>query len=114
MSGGLKRVRRIRQAHGDMPLSDFKALVREQFNMLLIDQEAALAAIPAMLPPDGETRLKAFELIRQVLGARGELSAEDSKRMSEVARLFGVDAGSRRLPISRSCPRQAPTARPKS
>ena len=40
------------QAHGDMPLADFKALVREQFNMLLIDQEAALAAIPSMLPPD--------------------------------------------------------------
>ena len=58
-------------------MSDFKALVREQFNMLLIDQEAALAALPSMLPPDGETRREAFELIKQVLGASGELSAED-------------------------------------
>ena len=39
-------------AHGDMPLSIFKSLVREQFNMLLLDQNAALAAIPSMLPPD--------------------------------------------------------------
>ena len=46
MSGGSKPLRRIRKAHGDITLSDFKALVREQFNMLLIDQEAALAAIP--------------------------------------------------------------------
>ena len=44
-----------------MPLAAFKALVREQFNILLIDTEAALAAIPAMLPPDAETRLKAFD-----------------------------------------------------
>ncbi len=35
-----------------MPLPAFKALVREQFNMLLIDPEAALAAIPSMLPAD--------------------------------------------------------------
>jgi hypothetical protein len=84
-------VRRIRRTHGDLPLSAFKALVRDQFNMLLIDQEAALAAIPAMLPPDAETRHKAFELIRQVRGARGEWSADEEARMHEVARLFGVD-----------------------
>ena len=58
---GFEAVRRIRQSHGDMPLAAFKALVREQFNMLLIDTEAALAAIPAMLPPDAETRRKAFD-----------------------------------------------------
>ena len=52
---GFEAVRRIRRAHGDMPLSAFKALVREQFYMLLIDPEAALAAIPSMLPADAET-----------------------------------------------------------
>jgi pimeloyl-ACP methyl ester carboxylesterase len=88
---GFELARRIRQAHGEMPLSDFKALVREQFNMLLIDQEGALAAIPSLLPSDAEARHKAFDLIRQLLGARGELSSEDERRMSEVARLFGID-----------------------
>ena len=88
---GFEMARRIRQAHGEMPLSDFKALFRDQFNMLLIDQEAALAAIPSMLPADAGTRLKAFDLIRQVLGARGDLSADDKTRLNEVARLFGVD-----------------------
>ena len=88
---GFELTRRIRQAHGNIPLSDFKALVREQFNMLLIDQEGALRAIPAMLPSDAEERRKAFDLIKQVLGARGEMSPEDEKRMSEVARLFDVD-----------------------
>ena len=76
---GFEAVRRIRRAHGDLPLPAFKTLVREQFNMLLLDQEAALAAIPSMLPPDSEKRLEAFDLIRQVLGARGEMSAEDTQ-----------------------------------
>src|SRR5262245_62510367 len=90
---GFETVRRLRRAHGDIPLSVFKALVREQFNMLLIDQNAALAAIPSMLPPDTQTRTAAFELVRQALGARGELSADDRKRIDEVAQLFGVEAG---------------------
>ncbi|HEY6705602.1 MAG TPA: DUF3141 domain-containing protein, partial [Xanthobacteraceae bacterium] len=89
---GFETVRRLRRAHGDIPLSDFKALVREQFYMLLVDEKAALAAIPEMLPPDAQTRAAAFELVGQALGARGAFSAEDQRRMTEVARLFGVDA----------------------
>jgi pimeloyl-ACP methyl ester carboxylesterase len=82
--------RRLREEHGDMSLADFKTLVREQFNMLLIDQDAALAAIPSMLPTDAETREKAYGVIRQIMNVRGELSTEGKKRMSELARLFGV------------------------
>ena len=67
---GLEMASRIREAHGDMSLADFKALVREQFYILLIDQDAALAAIPSMLPPQSETREKAYGLIKQLIGAR--------------------------------------------
>jgi hypothetical protein len=95
---GFEAIRRIRRAHGDMPLAAFKALVREQFNMLLIDTDAALAAIPSMLPPDAESRREAFGLIRQALGAIGEFSAEDKKRLDAVARLFGVDEASTAVP----------------
>ncbi len=93
---GFELARRIREAHGDMPIADFKALVREQFNILLIDQEAALAAIPSMLPPEMGAREKGYDLIKLLLSARGELSAEDKNRLSEVARLFGLEAGGTR------------------
>jgi hypothetical protein len=36
---------------------------------------------------------KAYELIHQVLRARGELSAADHDRMKDVARLFGLEGG---------------------
>jgi hypothetical protein len=46
-----------------------------------------------MLPTDAEGRAKAFDLIREVLSARGALSAEDSSRLAAVGRLFGVGEG---------------------
>jgi hypothetical protein len=95
---GFEALRRIRRTHGDMPLPAFKALVREQFYMLLIDTEAALAAIPSMLPADVETRRKAFDLIRQIMTARGELSVEDKERMQRIARAFGLDEPSTTVP----------------
>jgi len=57
---GFEAIRRIRRVHGEIPLSAFKVLVRDQFHMLLVDKEAALAAIPSMLPADAETRVKAI------------------------------------------------------
>jgi pimeloyl-ACP methyl ester carboxylesterase len=89
---GFEVVRRIRKANADITLSAFKTTVREQFYMLLIDQDAALAAIPEMLPDDPDTRRKAFGLITEVMDARGEYSFEDRERMRRVARLFGVTA----------------------
>jgi hypothetical protein len=59
--------------------------------MLLIDRDAALAAIPAMLPAEDERRGKAFDLIKQVMAARGELSAADMERMLHIARLFSIE-----------------------
>ena len=47
--------------------------MREQFYMLLIDQEAALAAIPDLLPPDEDARRKAFAGLLKVLSASGEI-----------------------------------------
>jgi hypothetical protein len=91
---GFEVVRRFRGIRSDVTLATFKARVREQFDMLLLDEEAALAAIPAMLPPDSQMRREAFDVIKQVMGALGEFSAEDKKRLETVARLFGAETTS--------------------
>jgi hypothetical protein len=88
---GFETVRRIRETESDVPLAAFKAMVREQFYMLLLDTEGALAAIPSMLPDDSRSRRKAFDLIKQVLRARGSSSQQDRERLQQVGRLFGVD-----------------------
>src|SRR5262249_60393231 len=108
---GFEALRRIRRAHGDMPLSAFKALVREQFAILALDAEAALAAIPSMLPDNDEVRRKAFDLINHVSSASGPLSDEDNKRMQRVAVAFGLDEAATTVPnltvIASALPEQA-------
>jgi pimeloyl-ACP methyl ester carboxylesterase len=98
---GFEALRRIRQNYGDTSLAEFKAIVREQFYMLLLDPDAALAAIPTMLPPEADTRRKALELINEVLSARGALSADDRERFQRVSRLFSKDD---RLAVVRNRP----------
>jgi uncharacterized tellurite resistance protein B-like protein len=71
-------------------------LVREQFFMLLLDQEEALAAIPKMLPEDVDQRHAAFAAMREVLSASGEIADERASRLHRIAGLFGIDAGEQR------------------
>jgi hypothetical protein len=89
---GFEMLQRIRRDHTDMPLPAFKALVREQYFMLLIDQEASLAALPAMVP-DSADRIRTLDFVRQVLAARGEISGEVVERLERIHCLFDVDPG---------------------
>jgi hypothetical protein len=89
----LRRMRREDEA-SRLTLSQFKILVREQFFMLILDQEASLAAIPKMLPQDMELRRAAVDAIRDVLSATGELSGETKARLGHIAQLFGLSEGS--------------------
>lgn len=91
---GFEAVRRVRSAAQDMPvlpLADFKALVREQFFMLLIDPEQAIATLPQMLPNDTAARGDGLAIIHQVLAASGELSGETAVRMRRIAQIFEPD-----------------------
>ena len=89
----VRRLRREQQLVPSLPLAAFKALVREQSYILLIDREAALAAIPTMLPEDVATRRQAFDLIKQVLSARGPLDDEEQTRLARIAHLFDLNRG---------------------
>ena len=77
----LEALRRLRQADESarITLAEFKMLVREQFFMLLLDREAALAAIPKLLPDNMDERRKAFAAIQEVLSASAEISGEVGK-----------------------------------
>src|SRR6185436_17745466 len=54
----LEALRNVRRSDtgARMTLTEFKMLVREQFFMLLLDQERALAAIPKLLPDNAKAR----------------------------------------------------------
>jgi hypothetical protein len=91
---GFEVIRRTRRALKDLPplsITEFKGLVRDQYFMLLIEPDAAIAAIPSMLPPDRASRAKAVELIKQVVESSGALPPEGSTRLQQIASLFGSD-----------------------
>ena len=89
---GFEIVRRLRREPHlpSLSLVEFKALVREQFYLMLIDQEAALGAIPKMLSEDTATRQQALDIVKRVFTACGPLDDEDQARLARIAKLFGL------------------------
>ena len=100
---GFEAIRRIRQEHAaakQLSLADFKAMVRDQFFMLAVDEEAALAAIPRMLPDDVAERAAAMDMLLGILKASGPLEDEAARRVETVATLFdlaGAHGNTRRV-----------------
>src|SRR6201993_3542323 len=97
----LEALRRLRQTDESarLTLAEFKMLVREQFFMLLLDREAALAAIPKLLPDSMDERRRAFAAIRDVLSASAGISGEVSRRLKQVAGLFGLEDEGNTVPL---------------
>jgi len=95
----LEALRRMREVDESarITLAEFKMLVREQFFMLLLDREAALATIPKLLPDNIDERRKVFDAIQGVLSASAEISGEVAKRLQEVAVLFRLDGGNSKV-----------------
>ena len=66
--------------------------MREQYFMLLIDEDAALAALPKLLPEAIEERRAAFTALREVLDASGALAGLAAERLQRVAAMFRLDS----------------------
>jgi len=91
----IRRLRTVTDSGPHMTLSEFKAMVREQFFMLLLDEDAAIAALPALLPQDAESRRTGFALLRSVLSTSGDITGESATRLQRVAQLMGIDAATK-------------------
>jgi hypothetical protein len=91
---GVEALLRIRMTDpgARLTVAQFKQTAREQFFLLLLEPEAALAAIPNLLPADIGERRKALAAIRSVLGSIGEIKGETAERLKKVEALFGVKA----------------------
>jgi pimeloyl-ACP methyl ester carboxylesterase len=66
----------------------FKEIVNEQYLMLLLDPERAIAALPKLLPDDRRQCEEALALVRRVLVARGALPEEGRRRLERIEAIF--------------------------
>jgi hypothetical protein len=110
----LRRIRLEQEGMARLTLSEFKAMVREQYFMLLIDVDTTLGAIPDLLPRDAGARRKALVAIQKVLRARGEITGEAAERLRRVARFFDVDARPVALPTVKAPPTARIAEKPKA
>jgi len=84
-------LRQIRAENDGVTLQAFKQTLREQYFSLVLDREAALAAIPKMLPADRASRTQVLQAIRRILESVGPVHGERAQRLAQVEKLF--DAG---------------------
>ena len=86
---------KVRQEHAsDLGLADFKALVRDQFLMLHLDQARAVATLPQLLAADAAQAPQVFETLKSVAMAAGPLGQEAAQRLRQIGALFTAAADS--------------------
>jgi len=83
-------LRRILKDHPGLTLAHYKAVVHEEWAMLSIDEEAALRALPQLLPATIDRRRSLFEKIRAIRTAAGALEGEAQHRLERVEKLFDL------------------------
>ena len=87
-------IRRMREHHcgaQHVTLAEFKAMLRDQGFLLLLDPVAAVAALPVLIP-DAESRRWAISVVREVMTANGGVSGEVAVRLQHIANLLQIDA----------------------
>jgi len=85
----LQALRKLQPANRRLGAGEAKALFRDQFLLLRLDEERAVAAIPRLLPDDAALRHEGWLAIRDVLQASGTLPEEGARRLQRIAALFG-------------------------
>jgi hypothetical protein len=90
---GFNFLRRMREDTGSgMSLAEFKRVVREQFFMLLVDERAAVQAIPSMLAKDAALAERMRAAVRRIVEALGLRSDEAKARLDELEELIDEPA----------------------
>ena len=86
---GFAVLRQIRAEHGyDIPLSEFKDLVREQFYMLLVDEDAAVGALSDLTRNEPARIPEAIDVLKRLAQATGTLSDDQAIRLARIEHAF--------------------------
>ncbi|MFG1479119.1 DUF3141 domain-containing protein [Xanthobacter sp. V4C-4] len=80
-----------------LPLEAFKALVREQFYILLLEREAAVDAIAALVPEVAQRR-ELVQKVAAIAAADGTYSLVERERVERLASILDVAAPQPPLP----------------
>ena len=88
----LHALRDMQPVNDRATLAELKACLKEQFLLVRLDEERAVRAIPRLLPESATARHAGLEALRAMIGARGVLPEEGTRRLVRVEALFAADA----------------------
>jgi hypothetical protein len=71
-------------------------MMREQFQLLLLDEARAINALPKLVKAGGAEAATALDMLRRVIAAPGPLDLDGKRRLARVEALLG-----QRLPQGR-------------
>ena len=86
----LKIIRETRKSNERLNLQGFREMLNEQLQLVLLDEERAIAALPKLLQTDAAETSAALDVLRQLVGAAGALNPEGERRLARVEKLFGA------------------------
>jgi pimeloyl-ACP methyl ester carboxylesterase len=84
----LQAIRRAQPANRRLTLEDVKALFRDQYQLIGLDEERAVRAISRLLPEHEATRQAGLDAIREIVAARGAPGEEAASRLRRIEALF--------------------------
>ena len=86
---GFRLLEHMREDAGSgLSLADFKTMVRDQFFMLLLDEQRAIEAMPAMLDADLELAKGMATKLRKLIEVLGVESKLGKSRFAEMTTMF--------------------------
>jgi pimeloyl-ACP methyl ester carboxylesterase len=85
-----KAIRDSKKANERLTLAQFKDMLREQFQLLRMDEERAVKALPKLIHPGERDADAALDALRRLIAAPGPLSKESKARAARVENLVGV------------------------
>lgn len=79
-------------------IAELKEAARRQGAIVQLDAQAAVAALPDLVP-DARSRRLLMSAVYQVASASGPLDGERAERFAEVQRVLGLEPGSEKEPL---------------
>lgn len=86
----LTALQAARQQLSDLSLDQFKALVRVQFFVLVLNCEAGITALTTLTTDDAQ-RQELIALIIRIAGASGSINSPENLRINQIAQILNVE-----------------------